>query len=291
MKEFNKDKQKKFNPNIDEAEEKEINFLTDEEFDSLIEDLNGYEIAPLEENQIQDTIRILNDYMPKRQSENVKLQCESLGFIERIKIALSYWGKWHIILSLLIYIFALYAIFTSRQASPYGVTMILSPIPFLIGLLDVFRTQEEGMQELEMSFKINFKQWILAKLFVIATFNTGLNLFYSLILSFMNLTDSFLRLTLYWCAPFLIISAIGLFIAIKIRGTYPTLVVLGTWSTIAMYVFTDEVIIKWLINLNITIYGVFILACAILIFYEVKTLIIESYERGDHFEDFDRQYI
>lgn len=177
---------------------------------------------------------------------------------------------------MLIYLVAIFFTVNKTIKNHYGTIFLLSPIPFLIGLNDIFKNTIEGMQELEMSLRINYKQWLLSKLFIIANFNALLNFIYSIILFNMNLTGSFLRLTLYWCVPFLIISGIGLLLVAKVRGNYTSVTILAFWFAVSEYVQSSESVIEWMKNLNLAIYVLAITISFAFLIYEVKVILIKT---------------
>ena len=184
------------------------------------------------EDDINQTIFALYEYVPERKRT---LQ----DFAERIKKLLKLSGKEFFQISSYFWIsnllFLLFGVVgTYFYADPLMTLFILSPIPFLTGLLEIFKSRDHGLMELEATLKYTVQQLIFSRMFIVTGFNLILNIF--LIAWFYVSADIvllFSQLLVYWVMPLTLISAIGLFITTKYRGTMSSPVLVSSWIVLS----------------------------------------------------------
>lgn len=122
------------------------------------------------------------------------------------------------------------------EGNPYGILLLLSPIPFLLGLLEMFRGRDEGLLELEISCKYSAQQLLMRKLFTISIYNLALCLV--LIGIFGTFGEPLLlsKLIVYWAAPFTVAVSIGLAVANRVRNMLSMPIALVIWICMALII-------------------------------------------------------
>lgn len=173
--------------------------------------------------------------------------------------------------SLLLYSIGAIVPWIMETISPMYILFVLSPIPFMLGLVEVFRGRDEGMLELEMSCTYNAVSVMLAKLWVIGIYNIVLNVVISL--WFAGVTDAwapgeFIRV---WLAPFAIVCGISLLVASRLRGSYAIMGVLLVWGSLCLLLVSPS-LLKKLMALPVTADLLIVLAGLILLGTQVKRI-------------------
>ncbi len=220
-----------------------------EELRNIICRLKESSVKYPDEQQLENTITACKAYMPK--VINIKNITKDVKLFDKLKLILTYCNKIYILVSVLIYVIGFY-LTTSGYffGSPYRAAMILSPIPFIIGLSAVFKSRSAGMEELEMSFKINSIELGLIRLVLMCIFNNILSLILSIAFLYTDKSLELSKMMICWCLPFVTISGISLFIAIKIKNYNFTQFIITLWSIFSFIIISSEKISNWILNLN-----------------------------------------
>jgi len=233
------------------------------------------------EDEINQTIFALYEHVPERKRT-------LRDFMKRIKELLKLSGKefLHIssyfwIANLLFLSFGIAG--TYFYSDPLMTLFILSPIPFLTGLLEIFKSRDQGLMELESTLKYTAQQLIFSRMFIVSGFNLILNV--SLIAWFYWATDIVFQLSqllVYWGMPLTLISALGLFLTTKYRGTISSPILVFSWFvvgySITQFPRSNEMLQSMGIAGSLTV----ILASICLIVIQLKKI------KGENFIEFNR---
>ncbi|WP_010283166.1 hypothetical protein [Bacillus timonensis] len=165
------------------------------------------------------------------------------------------------------------------EIDPYLIMLYVAPLPTIIGLIEVFRSSNTEMAELEMSFKFSLQEIILSRMVVVGTFNIALNVL--LTISFAILLPEVMigKLILYWATPFTMIAAIMLVVASRFRRAYSLTGGLILWTGAVIAISQQEVIER---IETISVLGYILVTIAAAIFIIVKMMNI--YKRGISYE-------
>ncbi len=151
-------------------EDKEFLDISKEEMEQVINTFDDYSIEYPTQNEIDQCIENLRIYIPKKKS----LSEEFKKLLNRGQIEISYINKLYWIVSILIFLIT-FKLSINMSINPYKVVMLISPIPLLLGFIEVFKGKENNMLELELSFKISGKETIISRIIIIGIFNIILN--------------------------------------------------------------------------------------------------------------------
>ncbi|MEI5907945.1 hypothetical protein WAK64_12855 [Bacillus spongiae] len=195
-----------------------VEFPSDEEMFHTIEELRQYVPQQQENTSINQLSRL------------IKLSASELFHIEK-----SFWSA-----NLVFFVIGLLLAITNNS-NPYFTIMLLSPVPFLIGLLQIFKGRDENVLELELTFKYTAQQQMLAKMVVIGVYNFILNIILITLLSLFGEGQLIVsKMLLYWIIPFSLVASIGLWVTQKVKGpiAVPSLVI--SWTAFTFIYMMNE---------------------------------------------------
>ncbi|CEO28332.1 hypothetical protein [Paraclostridium sordellii] len=216
--------------------------INDYEFENLLEEdlldiekfLDSYVVKKVDEEKIDLTIETLRNYMPKNSSENlvvnknIYLLNKIRTNIELMKIQFMLFNKIYIIASLILTLGGLIGAI-KYNLNPYVSSYTIAPIPVLLGLVEILRGKEEGVWELELSYKYSFREIIFAKLTIIGITSIAISLFMSFILANTYSEVNLLKLINTSLIPICFISIISLVTASIYRSMNSIALPTGIW--------------------------------------------------------------
>ncbi|AUN14473.1 hypothetical protein [Paraclostridium sordellii] len=216
--------------------------INDYEFENLLEEdlldiekfLDSYVVKKVDEEKIDLTIETLRNYMPKNSSENlvvnknIYLLNKIRTNMELMKIQFMLFNKIYIIASLILTLGGLIGAI-KYNLNPYVSSYTIAPIPVLLGLVEILRGKEEGVWELELSYKYSFREIIFAKLTIIGITSIAISLFMSFILANTYSEVNLLKLINTSLIPICFISIISLVTASIYRSMNSIALSTGIW--------------------------------------------------------------
>jgi hypothetical protein len=113
--------------------------------------------------------------------------------------------------------------------NPYLTAFFLAPLPFLIGVYEILKSKQEGLIELEMTFRYNAQQIFTSRLFVVGLYNLLINLLVSAVCIAVNPEVMFVKLLLSWTIPYVLVSGLAFLFAMQKRGTAASGILLAIW--------------------------------------------------------------
>ncbi|MCY6959871.1 hypothetical protein [Clostridium brassicae] len=230
-------------------EDKEFLDISDEEIEELICKFNSYSIEYPTQNQIDKCIENLSVYVPKKKS--------LIQWFEKLllrgQIQITYINKLYWLISILIFL-TTFKLAINMNTNPYKIIMLISPIPLLLGFIEIFKGKENNMLELELSFKISGKQIILSRIIIIGIFNIILNTAMSILFFQSGIDVQLLKINIFWMVPFVWINLIAFVIAKKFRGHYVSLGGISFWILLVSILSKNEDFIEKIMYLNIGVY-------------------------------------
>ncbi|GAA0103983.1 hypothetical protein UT300013_06050 [Paraclostridium sordellii] len=216
--------------------------INDYEFENLLEEdlldienfLDSYVVKKVDEEKVDLTIETLRTYMPKNSSENlvvnknIYLLNKIRTNMELMKIQFMLFNKIYIIASLILTLGGLIGAI-KYNLNPYVSSYTIAPIPILLGLVEILRGKEEGVWELELSYKYSFREIIFAKLTIIGITSIAISLFMSFILANTYSEVNLLKLINTSLIPICFISIVSLVTASIYRSMNSIALSTGIW--------------------------------------------------------------
>jgi hypothetical protein len=262
------------------------------------EDMNEQQLAALEramgeysvpfpqEYQIDLTVDTLRQYVPsKRQFHQVYL--DRLGFLfDRAVAEVSFISKIYWLASIVLFVTG-YIVAVTSYWNFYGPIVILAPIPFVLGMLEVFKGREKGVLEIELTCKISAREIMLSRLVLIGVYNILLNTLFSTVISMIIPKIVLWKILLLWITPFTGVSAVALWLAMKVRGGYAVTLLISGWVVAALSVILSPKCVELFEQLNILGHVVINGLGVLLILLQVKKILLDYYpyfERSVTFE-------
>ncbi|MED0758571.1 hypothetical protein P4S93_06710 [Aneurinibacillus thermoaerophilus] len=220
----------------------------------IIANLNKFEVKFPDQNEINSTIETARTQMRIRARKKSGLLCRFsriiwFAFSEISVIRPIYW-----LTSIALYVAGALFTWLSAMSNPYMMLLALSPTPFMLGLIEVFRGRDERMLELEMSCRYNAISVILSKLFVIGVYNIFINFVCSILFSLMSDSVQMYKITLFWLTPFTLVCGLSLMIAIRLRGGTSVMAMVSIWVSLCMVFLLSPALIDKLLVLDTFFY-------------------------------------
>lgn len=240
--------------------------------DNNVEDkLNQYIVQFPDEYEINGTIDSLRQYVPTKQPIFNKFRQRFLKLMQQAKMEVHFIRKAYWMISIALYITGYFATI-SKVYNPITTLIILGPIPFTIGLLEVFKSRDQGLFEMEMACKFSANEIILARLLLTGFFNLILNTLLTLAFSPFFKTTTLLNIVLLWFTPFTLFTAIALWLSMKTRGRKLTLTLTPLWILFSQFILTNY---KWgpfILELHFVFHLFFMFIGLSLFFFQMKQL-------------------
>jgi len=259
--------------------------ITEEEAQALSDFIMKSEVPYPDAGEVDRTIAAVRLHMSmkmkKRGARDRLKRLLQLTVTEVSVISLFYW-----IVSAALYVAGFIIIGLHLNVVPELVLFTLSPIPFLLGLAEVFRGRDEGMLELEMSCTFNAPSIMLSKLTIVGLYNIGLNVLCSLVFVHFAEQAYLGTITLLWMVPFTIMSGLGLLVALYSRGSTAMSSMLVIWLSFCMVVLLKPDFIQGILTMNEPVSLLLVVAGLILIVTQLILLFKKTseVEGGDRLE-------
>lgn len=233
----------------------------------FIEDLECYTVDMPSEDEINNTIEKLRKYVPCKRSKGSSFKI--IDLIESASKEAGFMSSSYWLVSILLFILGTYSIWINggsitNSRNPYISSLLLSPVPFILGIIEIFRGREDGVIELELSCKLSIGEIMVSRLIIICLYNILLNSLLTAVLMHFNSGILFWRITFMWLTPFTVISGVGLMLVSRMRGSYVALIFASIWIVFAMAVLTQKEIMDRIMNINIITYAILTVIGAVL---------------------------
>lgn len=203
--------------------------FADRRINRLEKQLAQYSIPPVLPQQIDRIVEDLRQYVPKKQGLWHKKAERLAGLLRTARQDMPFINRGYWLACLAIFGIGCWMT-AAAQVSEHTIMLLLAPIPFILGLLELFKGRDFGMAEMEMTCKYSIREVILARVVVIGAYSILLNTLLSVFIFYLR-PGSFLgQLTLFWLTPFTSISAIALYAVQKVRSRYAVAFLLAVWA-------------------------------------------------------------
>ncbi|MBY7142647.1 hypothetical protein KFZ56_06055 [Virgibacillus sp. NKC19-3] len=197
--------------------------------DKMADELEAFTVDYPSEEEMDQTISALHAYVPEK---NMPMS----NLLEKMKDLLFLSGKEFFTISRLFWsaniIFLLFGILSTTlfHADPYLTLFVLTPLPFLTGLLEIFKSRDQGMAELEATFKYSVQQLIFSRVLIVSVFNLILNaILITWLYVALDTPFVFSWLFVYWMMPLTLLAALGLVLTTTYKGTITSPVLVISW--------------------------------------------------------------
>ncbi|WP_017472545.1 hypothetical protein [Amphibacillus jilinensis] len=250
----------------------------------LQQELTDYLVKFPDEDDIDATIDTLRQYVPTQTTKSVNRIERLITLCKRSATEVTVVSKTYWITCTLLFIIG-YLITNLADTNPLLTLIFLAPLPFIIGLLEVFKGREHGLLEIELTCKFTTDQIMLSRLFLIGITNVTLNTVLTLIIS-PTTGKPILEMLLTWLTPFTFFVAIALWLSIHFKGQVFVTTFLSLWLVFIGLIISNNHWIEALLNINLVIHFICLGFGSLLISIQVKQLInkYQTYEGGQRVE-------
>lgn len=203
------------------------------------------------EHVIQNTIENCIVHVPEYTSKRSKLK----QMFHTLSLQAEYVAKWFWIFSLLLFISG-YVVTVFGSISPYKTVLVLAPMPFVLGVLEMLRSVDSGLAEMELASKMSLPQIVMARFVLVGSYNVVLNAIISFGLYWTFGIDLW-KVVLFWLVPFTWISSIMLFLASRFRGRRLVPIAVCLWGAAIIGILSYPKALPYLLSLNNTLFVLF----------------------------------
>lgn len=248
--------------------------IQDEDFAELEESianiLDEYDVEYPSETQMMATIDAIRPHTPAKVTNVQLLSDKVFSLLKRsldefFRISSFYWLS-----NSLFFLIGLAVVFLS-ESNPYLTIMLLAPVPTVLGLVEIFKSRDVGMAELELTLKHTLQEVVLSKMVIVGGYNFVLNLLFTLIVPVFAEDVGLWKLILYWVTPFTVISAIAFLIASRFRSSYVVAPVMMIWMGIVFSLNTFPEAVERVEAVHVSFYmALTVLAFVLLIHQMIK---------------------
>lgn len=246
--------------------------MTNEQNDNLKTELDQYIVEFPNEFEINTTIHSLRQYVPSKQTKITHFFQRFSKLINHTKTEVFFMSKAYWFISIILFIIG-YFITILHAYNPIITLIFLAPLPFILGLFEVFKSRNQGLIEMEMACKFSAHEVMLARLLLVSLFNLTLNMLLTLAFSPYIMTTTLLHVTMLWLTPFTLSTAVMLWFSMHVRSTTLSLALIPLWGFFILSLYTD---VKWqpyVFDMHIAIHLILIGIAIGLFFIQIKQLI------------------
>lgn len=241
--------------------------------EDLRDSLHKYLVKYPDDHQINKTIDALRSYVPEKQKTKTPTYEQLYGLLKQMATEISIVNKSYWLISLFLYVIG-YFIATYTAHNYLLMLIIITPLPFIFGLFEVFKSRESGVLELEMACKFSAYQIMLSRLLLVSLYNIGLSLVLILLVS-KNLAISVWGILFIWLAPFTIFAAMTLWISMQFKHVSFIVLVIASWIVFSASILVYEPLANLLIDRSM-IKQVFLMILGVSLCYQqIKSLKIK----------------
>jgi hypothetical protein len=232
--------------------------INEVEIDKLINIMEKYVVNMPSDEAINLTIEKLRPHVPTKKSK-VTSKPKIFRILVRAFEEISFMSNNYWLISFGLTLFGLLTIllnngYIMKANNPYMAVIMLAPLPFIFGIIEVFKGREEGVLELELSCKLSITEIILSRLVIISIYSILLNTVMSGVLVFFDSRIMFWKITLLWLTPFTMVSSFSLLIVSRMRGSFVVTIFTAVWMILIMSVLSQEKVMKKIMGVNISVY-------------------------------------
>ncbi|MFS0823965.1 hypothetical protein [Bacillus sp. 1P02SD] len=203
--------------------------------------LDEFDVEFPSESELMMTIDAMRPYVPTKESKWETLVASVSNVIMHSTREVFYFSGMFWGLNLLFLAIGVLSVFIYK-IDPYLIMLYVAPLPTIVGFIEVFKSSNTEMVELELSFKFSLQEIIFSRMLVVGLLNVTLNVL--LTISFAILLPELMlgKFILYWATPLAIIAAIMLVVSSKYRSAHTFSGGLVLWTLAAIALTKQEVI-------------------------------------------------
>ncbi|WP_423409147.1 hypothetical protein AABM38_03450 [Heyndrickxia sp. MSNUG] len=190
--------------------------------------LDSYKVDFPNEDEIEASIEFIMAQVPVKERKSAILARKAKVLVmnssrELMNFSWLFWGLNG--LFLLLGVISLLNV----HFNPYMTVFALAPLPFFTGIFEILKSKDEGLVELELTLKYNAQQILTSRLLVVGFYNFAVNIVISAITVAVYPEVLFAKLFLAWTIPYVFVTGVAFFIALKTKG------IVASGSTIAIW--------------------------------------------------------
>jgi hypothetical protein len=137
------------------------------------------------------------------------------------------------------------------KTDPYLTSFVLAPLPFIVGLMEILKSKDEGLVELELTLKYNAQQIFLSRLLVVGGFNLVINLVLSILCLTINPEIIYTKLLGAWTLPYVVVTGLAFIFAMKTKGNIASGITIAVWFAFCFGLMQTPDMKEFLLKMNV----------------------------------------
>ena len=212
--------------------------------------LDSYKVDFPHEEEIESSIGLIMSQVQPIQSRANVFQSRAKNLVvnsiqEFFRFGYLFWG-----LNSLFLLLGIVGLI-NLKTDPYVTAFALAPLPFIVGIIEILKSKDEGLIELEMTLKYNAQQIFISRLFVVGLFNLMVNIGISSISMAVFPEVIFSKLLLAWTIPYVLVTGLAFLFAMNMKGNVASGVLLAVWFALCYGLLQVEEIMEMVFSMDI----------------------------------------
>ncbi|HHU20039.1 MAG TPA: hypothetical protein GXZ58_07505 [Bacilli bacterium] len=250
-----------------------------------LKELEQYIVKYPDNEMIDATISTLRQYVPEKRRKSMIKYDRFTTFLKQAKPQIQFIHPMYWIVSIVLFALG-YLITNQLESDPTLTLIIIAPLPFIFGLVEVFRGRDSHLIEMELTCKFSAFEVILTRLLIISVFNFGLTLMLTFVMSTSTTQDNLFKMLLIWLGPLTLFITLALFLSTRFRGVQFVPIFLSIWVMFTLLLVSD---ISWqekLITFDLSFHLTLLMIGIVLVSLQVRSVINKfvRYQEGEIFE-------
>jgi hypothetical protein len=166
-----------------------------------------------------------------------------------------------------------------------GIVMV--PVPFILGLLEVFKGRDQGLMEMELTCKITSQQLMLTRLIVVLSANMVFVLLLMLAISGGTGGSISWSVIALWYAQLMVAAGASLWLAMRVRGGTAVSLFLVGWFGLIWLILSDPRFISLVHSIQTPVLIVLAISGILLLISQIRQMsrkYTSQTERGYSFD-------
>lgn len=245
---------------------KEDDIFSEQELNQLEQYLVKYP----DDQMIDATIDTLRQYVPEKRTARIVPFDRLSGFFKQAKNEVRFIHPLFWIMSMSLYVLGFF-VTNQLKYNPLLVLIVLAPLPFVFGLLEVFRGRDANLLEMELACKFSGFEIILTRLLIVSLFNFSLTFLITILFSSVQ-DASFIEMLLVWFGPFTLFISVALFLSIHFRGAFFVPIFLSIWLIFCLLLVSDSTWTEKFLTFDLSFHLILVISGIGLVSLQMKNL-------------------
>ena len=263
--------------------------INERELSELDMILKAYTVDVPDQSVIDDTVDMLSKYVCKTEEASEPGHGKLYDILYNSLNEVKFINKYFWLVNFIIFLVGFYITQTDINIlyKPYLIIILIAPIPFFTGIIEICRGRDEGVLEIELSCKVTERDIMLSRLFVTGIYNIVLNSCLSVVLSRFSTGLDIFKAVFLWITPFTAVCGIALLISSKMRSSHAVTILVASWIVFVMSTLSQKHVMERLLSLNTGVYLLLSAAGILFSAFQVRNMLCRNIDLAEGVDKID----